>query len=102
MHRCALGDLAPCIPVTAIGEALPGDGGGVTDGDTITVLVAKRPIKVRLAEIDTPERGQPWATRAKQALSDKLFRGRIRQRPDRGRGEPRLSRAASAGGPAAG
>jgi endonuclease YncB( thermonuclease family) len=32
--------------------------------------VAERPIKIRLAEIDTPERGQPWATRAKQVLSD--------------------------------
>jgi len=32
---------------------------GITDGDTITVLVAKRPVKFRLAEIDTPERGQP-------------------------------------------
>jgi endonuclease YncB( thermonuclease family) len=42
-------------------------------GDTITVLVAERPVKIRLAEIDTPERGQPWASRAKQALSDKVF-----------------------------
>jgi len=35
---------------------------------------------VRLAEIDTPERGQPWATRAKQALSDKLFRKQVEVR----------------------
>jgi endonuclease YncB( thermonuclease family) len=35
--------------------------------------VEERTIKVRLAEIDTPERGQPWASRAKQALSDKVF-----------------------------
>jgi len=52
----------------------------VTDGDTITLLVADRPIKVRLAEIDTPERGQPWATRAKQALSDKVFRKQVEVR----------------------
>ena len=44
---------------------------GITDDDTLTLLTPeKRQIKVRLAEIDTPERGQPWGTRAKQALSD--------------------------------
>ncbi len=36
--------------------------------------MVERTIKVRLAEIDTPERGQPWASRAKQALSDKVYR----------------------------
>ncbi len=47
---------------------------GITDGDTLTLLTdKKRQIKVRLAEIDTPERGQPWGTRAKQALSDLAF-----------------------------
>jgi endonuclease YncB( thermonuclease family) len=39
--------------------------------------VAERPIKIRLAEIDTPERGQPWAARAKQALSDTVFRKQV-------------------------
>jgi len=57
-----------------MGKTLTGTVVGITDGDTITVLVAERPIKVRLAEIDTPERGQPWATKAKQALSDRVFR----------------------------
>ena len=37
---------------------------GVTDGDTITVLVERRAIKVRLAEIDTPEKGQPYGSPA--------------------------------------
>ena len=47
---------------------------GITDGDTLTLLTPEnRQIKVRLAEIDTPERGQPWGTRAKQALSDLAF-----------------------------
>jgi endonuclease YncB( thermonuclease family) len=86
MHRATLIVLALCISLSAMGETLGGKVVGVTDGDTITVLVAERPNKVRLAEIDTPERGQPWAMKAKQALSDKVFRGRIRQRPDRSRG----------------
>jgi len=60
-------------PMAAAAEPLTGEVVGVTDGDTITVLVDHQPITVRLAEIDTPERGQPWASRAKQALSDKVF-----------------------------
>ena len=33
---------------------------GVSDGDTVTVLVSNRPLKVRLEGIDCPERGQPF------------------------------------------
>jgi endonuclease YncB( thermonuclease family) len=46
---------------------------GLASGTLITVLVDRQPIRVRLVEIDTPERGQPWANRAKQALSEKVF-----------------------------
>lgn len=42
----------------------------VTDGDTITLLDAdKWQQKIRLADIDAPERRQPWGQRAKEALS---------------------------------
>jgi micrococcal nuclease len=41
----------------------------VTDGDTFTVAAGKQRVRVRLAEIDAPERGQPWGQRAKKALS---------------------------------
>ena len=51
----------------------------IADGDTITILTSgKAQIKVRLAEIDTPERGQPYGTAAKQALADKVFRQQVR------------------------
>ena len=46
---------------------------GITDGDTLTLLVDRTQHKIRLAEIDTPERGQPWGSRAQQALADKVF-----------------------------
>jgi endonuclease YncB( thermonuclease family) len=47
---------------------------GVTDGDTLTCLTQeKRQIKVRLAQIDAPEKAQPFGQRAKQALSDLVF-----------------------------
>jgi endonuclease YncB( thermonuclease family) len=47
---------------------------GVTDGDTITTLCpGNEQVKVRLAEIDAPEKKQPFGTRSKQALSDLCF-----------------------------
>ena len=47
---------------------------GIADGDTFTLLTSdKQQIKVRLSEIDTPERAQPFGTRARQALSGLIF-----------------------------
>jgi endonuclease YncB( thermonuclease family) len=40
----------------------------VSDGDSITVRAGEVNMKVRLAQIDAPEQGQPWGTRAKQDL----------------------------------
>lgn len=45
----------------------------IADGDTLTVLQNKNQYKIRLAEIDTPEKGQPYGTKAKQALSEMVF-----------------------------
>jgi micrococcal nuclease len=47
---------------------------GVADGDTVTVLLeGNRPQKIRLAGIDAPEKNQAFGSRAKQALSEKIF-----------------------------
>lgn len=43
---------------------------GVADGDTLTVLVDSRPVKLRLANVDAPEKRQPFGQRARQSLSD--------------------------------
>ncbi len=51
---------------------------GVTDGDTIKVLCHRTEVKVRLAEIDAPERGQPFGAKAKVALSDLVFGRQVR------------------------
>lgn len=47
----------------------------VIDGDSITMLVGKRQIQIRLAEIDTPERGQPYWRVSRKAL-EKLVAGK--------------------------
>ncbi|MCZ6643404.1 MAG: thermonuclease family protein [Gammaproteobacteria bacterium] len=45
----------------------------ITDGDTLTLLVNDEQLKIRLSDIDTPKRKQPFGTRAKQALSELAF-----------------------------
>lgn len=47
---------------------------GITDGDSLTCITDDRvAVKVRLAEIDAPERRQPFGQHAKQRLSDLCF-----------------------------
>ena len=51
---------------------------GITDGDTLTARCEsageQQTIKVRLAEIDAPEKGQPFGERSKQHLSSLCYR----------------------------
>ena len=47
---------------------------GIADGDTLTVLCnGNEQVKIRLAEIDAPERKQPFGNRSKQSLSSMCF-----------------------------
>ncbi len=46
---------------------------GVTDGDTLTLLVDREQVRVRLAQIDAPESNQPYGKRSKAALSALAF-----------------------------
>lgn len=51
----------------------------ISDGDTVAVLCSNNEqIKVRLAEIDAPEKKQAFGTKAKEALADKIFDKEIR------------------------
>lgn len=63
---------ATCEP--KIVETLTGKVVSIADGDTLTILTDdKLQVKVRLEGIDTPERGQAYGNKAKDALSDMVF-----------------------------
>ncbi len=61
------------FPTLSSAETLEGRITGITDGDSITIMVDRTEVKVRLSEIDAPERKQAFGSRAKQALSDLCF-----------------------------
>jgi endonuclease YncB( thermonuclease family) len=55
-------------------ETLTGSVVGIADGDTLTLLDAtKTQHKVRLAGIDSPEKGQPFGQVCKKSLSDLAY-----------------------------
>jgi endonuclease YncB( thermonuclease family) len=50
----------------------------VADGDTVTLKAEGTTHKIRLAEIDTPERNQPYGLIAKAVLTELLLDKRVR------------------------
>ena len=61
------------LPVKAQ-EMLEGRVVAIADGDTLTLLTTENTqVKIRLAQVDTPEKGQPYANRSRQVLGDLVF-----------------------------
>lgn len=68
--------IAALTVIANVAHAAPAFTGkvvGVHDGDTLTVLADGKQIKIRLAEIDAPEKKQAFGELAKQVLSDLCF-----------------------------
>ena len=75
MRSFVLGFFLLFIGSYTIAQEQGGQVVSISDGDTFTLLTAdKQQIKVRFSEIDTPEKGQPFGSRAQQALSDEILR----------------------------
>lgn len=56
----------------------------ISDGDTLTLLTPENSqVKIRLAEIDTPESAQPYGSKAKQALSSLAFNKQVTAKVER-------------------
>ena len=63
-------------------ETVAGRCVGVTDGDTIKVLVVDQQLlRVRLAFIDCPESRQAFGSRAKQTMSALVYGREVKLRP---------------------
>ncbi|MBF8270810.1 MAG: micrococcal nuclease, partial [Gammaproteobacteria bacterium] len=52
----------------------------VADGDTVTIRTDGRKVRVRLNEIDAPERAQEWGNHSRKALTDLVLHHRVQVR----------------------
>jgi len=67
------------VCVSAQTQTLTGKVVAITDGDTFKLLLADSTlVKVRVANIDTPEKKQPYYQRAKEFTSRAIFSKQIR------------------------
>ena len=62
--------IALALPLPGMGAELSGVVIGVRDGDTLTMLVDRQHVAIRLAEIDAPELQQPYGRHSQQSLAE--------------------------------
>ena len=70
---CTLAAASPVSAGVIVGQVV-----AVADGDTLTVFDGTHQIRVRLAEIDAPERKQAFGTVSRQHLAKLCFRVQAR------------------------
>lgn len=76
IHRKKAFLIAACLLIASIvyaGYEFEAKVVRVLDGDTIEVLFDNQTRKIRLAQIDAPEKSQAFGQRSKQSLSDLVF-----------------------------
>ncbi len=62
------------VPVLIFSQILSGKIVAIKDGDTVVVIDSlNNQITLRLAEVDCPEKNQPFGTKAKQFTSDQVY-----------------------------
>lgn len=62
------------IPLLTVSQSLSAKVVGIKDGDTVIVLDSlNNQITFRLAEVDCPEKNQPFGAKAKQFTSDQVY-----------------------------
>lgn len=61
------------VSMSAHAVTLTGRVVGITDGDTLTLLVDRQQYKVRVSGIDAPEKRQAWGEKSKTNLSRLAF-----------------------------
>ena len=76
--------LIACLLLALNAQAFTGKVVSVADGDTITVLRDRTQVKVRLLEIDAPEKAQAFGTKSKESLSEMCF-GKTAELADKGK-----------------
>jgi endonuclease YncB( thermonuclease family) len=73
----------PAMDAISAADDFSGKVVGVSDGDTITVLKDRTPVKIRLSGIDCPETGQDFGSRAKSVTSELAFGKVVAVHPSR-------------------
>ncbi len=72
--RTLIAVLALLAPLICWADTLSGRVVGVADGDTVTLLTEqKEQVKIRLNQIDAPEKAQAFGIASKKSLSDLCF-----------------------------
>jgi len=62
---------------TAVAQTITGVVTAIKDGDTIELLIDKKPNKIRLYGIDCPEKSQDYGTQATKFTAEKCFQKKV-------------------------